>query len=111
MQSRLNAYRVMWLFVFFDLPTNTKKERKAASQFRKRLLQDGFSMMQFSVYMRHCASLESAKVHSKRVGSFVPQKGKISILKITDKQFGLIENFFGQLEQAPLNVPRQLEMF
>lgn len=111
MQSRLNAYRVMWLFVFFDLPTNTKKERKAASQFRKRLLQDGFSMMQFSVYMRHCASIESAKVHSKRVKGFVPNKGKVSILRITDKQFGLIENFFGAVEQAPLNVPQQLEMF
>lgn len=53
----------MWLFVFFDLPVETKKERKAASDFRKTLMKDGFSMLQFSVYNRHCASDESAQVH------------------------------------------------
>lgn len=110
-ENRINAYRVMWLFVFFDLPTNTKRERKAASQFRKRLLKDGFSMMQYSVYMRHCASLESAKVHSKRVRGFVPKSGKVSILRITDKQFGMIENFFGAVEQPKIDVPQQLELF
>ena len=59
-QERLNAYRIMWLFVLFDLPVETKKERKAAADFRKALLKDGFSMLQFSVYNRHCASDESA---------------------------------------------------
>jgi CRISPR/Cas system-associated protein endoribonuclease Cas2 len=47
----LNKYRIMWLFVFFDLPTETKKDRRNAQQFRKNLLKDGFTMMQFSVYM------------------------------------------------------------
>ena len=61
----LNAYRIMWLFVFFDLPTNTKKERKAAHRFRTDLLKDGFVMMQYSVYIRHCASPESAEAHVK----------------------------------------------
>ena len=63
----LNAYRIMWLFVFFDLPTNTKKERKNAAAFRKNLLKDGYGMMQFSVYMRHCASSESADAHERRI--------------------------------------------
>ncbi len=67
MQTRLNAYRIMWLFVFFDLPTNTKKERKVASKFRKFLLNDGFTMMQYSVYIRHSASSESADVHQMRI--------------------------------------------
>lgn len=53
-EVRLNAYRIMWLFVFFDLPTNTKTERRHATQFRKALEKDGFSMMQYSVYVRHC---------------------------------------------------------
>lgn len=48
----LNGYRIMWLFVFFDLPTETKKDRKNASGFRNQLLKDGFSMMQYSVYIR-----------------------------------------------------------
>ena len=53
----------MWVLVFFDLPTDTKKERKVAAKFRKDLLGDGFSMFQFSIYIRHCASFENAKVH------------------------------------------------
>ena len=66
-QYRLNAYHIMWLFVFFDLPVTTKKERKLATKFRKEIMEDGFTMMQFSVYMRHCASYESLQVHKKRV--------------------------------------------
>lgn len=42
-EDRLNAYHIMWLFVFFDLPVTTKKEMKAASLFRKNLEKDGFS--------------------------------------------------------------------
>ncbi|MHB8261363.1 MAG: CRISPR-associated endonuclease Cas2, partial [Bacteroidia bacterium] len=54
--ERFNAYRVMWTLVMYDLPTETKKERKVAARFRKELLQDGFSMFQFSMYVRHSAS-------------------------------------------------------
>ena len=70
----LNAYRVMWLFVFFDLPTETKTDRKNAQNFRKNLLKNGFTMMQFSVYMRHCASSESADVHEKRIKKLLQQR-------------------------------------
>ena len=52
----------MWLMVFFDLPTDTKKERKAASLFRQNLLKDGFTMFQFSIYIRHCGSKENMEV-------------------------------------------------
>ena len=44
-EIRLNAYHIMWLFVFFDLPVTTKKERKQAAQFRKELMKDGFAMV------------------------------------------------------------------
>ncbi|HDR89797.1 MAG TPA: CRISPR-associated endonuclease Cas2 [Bacteroidetes bacterium] len=80
--KRISAYRIMWLFVFFDLPTNTKKERKIAAGFRKKLLKDGFSMMQYSVYVRHCASKESAEVHQKRTVAIIPSRGQVSILQI-----------------------------
>ena len=79
-ELRLNAYHIMWLFVFFDLPVTTKREQKAASDFRKNLLKDGFIMMQFSVYVRHCASYESLMVHKKRVKKIMPTSGKISML-------------------------------
>lgn len=101
----------MWLFVFFDLPTNTKKERKVAARFRKGLLQDGFSMMQFSVYTRHCASRESADVHLHRVRSMVPEKGQVSILTVTDKQYGQIVNYWGRKIRESAPSPQQLELF
>ncbi|WP_457610220.1 CRISPR-associated endonuclease Cas2 [Lutibacter sp.] len=107
----LNAYRIMWLFVFFDLPTETKKDRRNAQQFRKNLLKDGFTMMQFSVYNRHCASSESADVHEKRIHMLLPPLGKVSILRITDKQFGNILNFWGKFEVPKEPQPQQLELF
>ncbi|MCW0481720.1 CRISPR-associated endonuclease Cas2 [Gaoshiqia sediminis] len=110
-QTRLNAYHIMWLFVFFDLPVTTKKERRQASRFRKDLMKDGFSMMQFSVYIRHCASKESAAVHVKRVNDFIPEKGQVSILSVTDKQYGNITNYWGKKDDPLPEGPRQLELF
>lgn len=107
----LNGYRIMWLFVFFDLPTETKKDRSNASRFRTNLLKDGFSMMQYSVYVRHCASSESADVHEKRIHALLPPLGKVSVLRITDKQFGNIMNFWGRAEVPKAPPPTQLELF
>jgi CRISPR-associated protein Cas2 len=108
---RLNHYHIMWLFVFFDLPTNTKTERKRASAFRKELMKDGFSMMQFSVYTRHCASWQSAQVHIKRVKGMIPNHGHVSLLQITDKQYGDIMNFWGKQKSPMQGAPQQLELF
>lgn len=108
---RLGAYRIMWVLVFFDLPTETKRERKAASDFRKNLLKDGFTMFQFSIYTRHCPSKENAKVHVKRIKNRLPTYGKVGILEITDKQFGMMETFHGK-KPIPLQPPsQQLEFF
>ena len=107
----LNKYRVMWLFVFFDLPAETKKDRRNAQQFRKNLLKDGFTMMQFSVYMRHCASSESANAHEKRIKTLLPPFGKVSILRITDKQYGNIMNFWCKVIVPKKPSPMQLELF
>lgn len=109
--ERLNAYKIMWLFVFFDLPVDTKKQRKAANDFRKDLLKDGFVMMQYSVYTRHCASKESAEVHMNRVNMLVPEEGQVSILKVTDKQYGQIVNFWGKKSKPVAPSPKQLEIF
>ena len=109
--DRFSEYRIMWVLVLFDLPTETKKERKAASDFRKRIMKDGFTMFQFSIYVRRCASRENAEVHIKRVKSFLPKLGQVGIMCITDKQFGEIELFVGQKEE-PVTAPgQQLELF
>lgn len=101
----------MWVLVFFDLPTNTKKEVKAATEFRKNLIRDGFIMFQFSIYMRHCPSAENADVHIKRVKTILPQMGKVAILRITDKQFGAMELFNAQAATPPPKEGIQLELF
>ena len=109
--DRFSEYRIMWVLVFFDLPTETKKERKASALFRKNLLSDGFTMFQFSIYLRHCPSAENADVHIKRVKAMLPEYGKVGIMRITDKQFGDMELFECQ-HQAPLQQPvQQLELF
>lgn len=109
--NRLSQYRVLWILVFFDLPTETKKDRRAHAKFRKEILQDGFVMFQFSIYIRHCNSKENAEVHVKRVKRLLPEKGKVGILTITDKQFGDIELFNG-IEASKLpDTPQQLELF
>jgi CRISPR-associated protein Cas2 len=107
----LNAYKIMWLFVVFDLPVTTEKDRKNANQFRKNLLKDGFTMMQFSVYIRHCASKEAMETHMKRVERLVPPKGKVSMISITDKQYGDIKNFWAKREVNLVKKPVQLELF
>lgn len=109
--NRMNEYRIMWILVFFDLPTETKKERKAAAHFRKDLIGDGFNMFQFSIYIRHCPSWENARVHIKRVKSFLPETGKVCIFTITDRQFENIEIFYGVKKQKSITTPMQLELF
>lgn len=110
-EYRLNAYHIMWLFVFFDLPVVTKKERKEAATFRTNLMKDGFTMLQYSVYIRHCASYESQNVHIKRVKALVPKQGVVSILSVTDKQYSEIINFWGVAKQKTQSSPLQLEIF
>ena len=109
--NRLNQYRILWVFVFFDLPTETKKERKDYTRFRKALLQDGFSMLQFSIYTRHCNSSENADVHIKRVHKHLPPKGEVIVFTVTDKQFGMMEFFRGHKEVPKPDTPQQLELF
>ncbi|NCC99871.1 MAG: CRISPR-associated endonuclease Cas2 [Bacteroidia bacterium] len=109
--QRFSEYRIMWVLVLFDLPTETKKQRKIYSDFRKKLLLDGFTMFQFSIYLRHCPSAENADVHIKRVKSILPELGQVGILRITDKQFGDMELYIGTKPKS-LNPPtQQLELF
>jgi len=101
----------MWVLVLFDLPTETATERKIYARFRKDIMRDGFTMFQFSIYLRHCSSRENADVHIKRVKSLLPEKGHVGIMCVTDKQFGMMEIFYGKKiaeKETPL---QQLELF
>lgn len=109
--DRLSEYTVMWILVFFDLPTDSAKAKRDYMQFRKNLLRDGFIMFQFSIYVRHCASKENMEVHLKRVHSIVPDVGSVGILTITDKQFANIQILQGKKAVSVEPQYVQLEIF
>jgi CRISPR-associated protein Cas2 len=108
---RFNEYRILWILVLFDLPTETKKDRKLYAKFRKEIMADGFVMFQFSIYLRHCSSRENADVHINRVKKLLPPRGDVGILAVTDKQFGMIEIFHGREPKETPDIPQQLELF
>jgi CRISPR-associated protein Cas2 len=107
----LTGYRLMWMMVIFDLPVGTKKERKAATRFRNFLLDQGFSMSQFSVYMRFCGSKDQAEAYTKRVQRALPNAGLVQILFFTDKQYESIVSFDDRTKAAPNKNPEQYAMF
>ena len=107
----ISAYRTMWLMVYFDLPVDTKEDRFNYSKFRKALLKDGFFMHQYSVYIRHCVTLEAMESHINKVVSNLPKYGKISLIQITDKQFENIKHYWGRSAVPSPIAPRQLEIF
>lgn len=86
----------MWVLVFFDLPTQTKKERKIYTRFRKAILANGFKMFQYSIYVRQCSGRENTEVHINRVKRRLPDIGVVCIMSMTDKQFEAMEIFHGK---------------
>ncbi|MCW8922002.1 MAG: CRISPR-associated endonuclease Cas2 [Gammaproteobacteria bacterium] len=107
----LSGYRIMWIAVMFDLPVVKKDERKAATSFRNTLLDMGFEMVQFSVYMRFCASLGQMETYCKRVESALPYGGKVNILHFTDKQYERIISYVGKDKQPDKKSPDQFDLF
>ena len=95
----LSGYRILWLQVMFDLPTNTQKERQTASLFRHFLLDMGFDMAQFSVYLRHCANRDIADKYIRKIERQMPEKGKVALLIFTDKQYANMRVFYGKKRQ------------
>ncbi len=98
--NRINAYHIMWLFLFFDLPVCTKRQRKQATKFRKDIEALGFKMMQFSVYACHCPSYQHADALIDKITHVFPDEGNVKILSVTDKQFSKIFNYWGKPESS-----------
>jgi CRISPR-associated protein Cas2 len=88
--------RFVWLFVFFDLPVGTKAERRWATKFRNFLKDDGFLMLQFSVYARVCRGEDAAEKHAQRVMKNLPPKGSVRALQVTDKQYARMKFLLGE---------------
>jgi CRISPR-associated protein Cas2 len=105
------GFNSMWLIVLFDLPTETSQQRKEYTKFRTHLLKSGFTMMQYSVYIRHSASEENTESHINRVRSVLPPRGEVRILRLTDKQYGKMEVFYGAKRAATEKAALQLQFF
>lgn len=91
----------------FDLPVKTKLERRSATQFRNFLINDGYHMVQFSVYARICNGRDSVEVHRKRIQKALPSKGSVRMMVITEKQYNAIELLVG--EPSVYDAPQQFE--
>lgn len=87
---------MMWVICMFDIPVRTKIEMRKATRFRNTLLDAGFSMKQFSVYIKPCKSLDVAKNVVKNLKSMIPDNGAVTFLYITDKQYVMTDNFLGK---------------
>lgn len=101
----------MWVIVMFDLPVVLKDERAAATAFRNKLLDMGFEMSQFSVYMRMCTSPAQIETYCKLVETALPAGGKVNIMQFTDKQYERIISYHGKSKQPANKTPDQFDLF
>ena len=87
--------RYMRLLVFFDLPVVTRADRRAYAMFRRFLLNDGYDMIQFSVYGRIVNGLDAEQKHLKRLIDNLPREGSVRCLSVTEKQFASMKLLVG----------------
>ncbi len=109
--SELSGYRIMWLFVMFDIPSKTRKEQKSATRFRNLLLDEGFTMAQYSVYLKPLPDLGYREPVVKEIKSQIPTDGHVEIITITDKQYEDIFVCFGPTRMKKRKNPSQLTLF
>lgn len=107
----LSGYKFMWIMVLFDLPTTTPEDRRYYTQFRDYLLDHGFEMAQFSVYVKHANGKDAINAIIRKVELAVPPQGKVDILQFTDKQYENIVCLRGQRRTDSLKNPEQLLLF
>ncbi len=94
----ISPHKIMVILVMFDLPTGTKKQKKAYSIFRKHLLKSGFEMLQYSIYYRYCIGRYTTNKYKKTTKKYAPNKssGSIRIIEITSKQFENMEILYSK---------------
>ena len=107
----LSGYQLMWMFVLFDLPVVEKEERKSATAFRNFLLDEGFSMTQYSVYNRLLSGKEAVEKYSRKIFERLPEEGKVDIICITDKQYENILSYNARKGKAQKKQGQQLLLF
>lgn len=103
-------YKMGWLFVCFDLPVKEDDQRRQATAFRKFLLDDGFQMLQYSVYVRPCVSFARQHTHIQRIKAAIPPEGEVRVFFVTRAQWAKSLVFHGQpaKKTKPEAFPEQL---
>lgn len=86
----------MRVIVMFDLPVITDAQKRIATKFRKFLLDEGYIMMQFSVYSRICKNNDDLLKHVNRIKINAPKSGNIRMIQITENQYNNMIMFSGQ---------------
>jgi CRISPR-associated protein Cas2 len=101
----------VWMIVMFDLPVSSKRQRATASRFRKILLDFGLSMKQLSVYVKYEPDMHTYINTYKRIKAIIPPQGLVSILKVTEKQFGDMITYFNDKPVENEKSPELLTLF
>lgn len=92
----------------FDLPVGTRAERRHATRFRNFLKDDGYLMLQWSVYARICRAEDGIEKHLTRVVKNLPPKGSVRTLQVTDKQYGRMKLLVGESTKSERAAAQQL---
>lgn len=101
----------MRLMIFFDLPTETEKNRHDYNVFRKFLIKSGFIMMQQSVYSKLVLNGVTAEAIKNKIRENLPAEGLVELLEVTENQFGRIEYLLGERQSEILeNADRLVEI-
>lgn len=110
-RTELSEYKGMWLFVMFDLPVTSSKDRRNYTFFRRTLLKSGFSRLQFSIYARYFSCEDASQTKRKQIQAHLPPNGQVRLLAVTDHQFGKMQVFFGKNLTSTEKPPDQLLLF
>ncbi len=105
---RPEEIRILWVFVFFDLPVGTKLERRAATRFRNFLKDDGYMMLQWSVYARACRGEDAVEKHVQRATKVLPKRGSVRALQVTEKQYARMRLLLGEAKVDERVAPLQM---
>ena len=101
------------MIVAFDLPVMTKEQRKLATGFRKFLIEDGYHMLQYSVYARSTVTHARMETHLRRLKTQIPPEGSIRAIFVTQSQWERSYIVYGRpmQEHTPEPIPDQLQFW
>ena len=108
-----DKFKMGWIVVAFDLPVLSKEQRRSATQFRNFLLEDGYLMIQYSVYARAMVTHSRMQTHIRRLRKYTPEEGSIRALYVTQAQWERSYVIHGSpaKKAAPESMPEQLNFW